>query len=65
MFGSPGEYKPLGNHLGKWDDNIKMDVKQYGRPKNWVNLFQDSEECLDFVKTVIKYHVPIMGEILG
>ena len=32
--------------------------------ENWVNLFQDREECRDFVKTVIKNHVPIMREIL-
>jgi len=39
LFGSPGENKPLGRHIGRWDDNIKMDVKNMG-PKTGLICFR-------------------------
>jgi hypothetical protein len=40
LFGTLGRNKPLGRHVGRWDNNIKIDVKHYGWPKTGFICFR-------------------------
>jgi hypothetical protein len=44
--------RPLGRPGRRWEDNIKMDFKE------WIHLAQNRESRRSFVKAVIKLRVP-------
>jgi hypothetical protein len=38
------EKRPLGRPRGRWEDNIKMDLREVGwRDMDWIDLAQDRE----------------------
>jgi hypothetical protein len=39
LVGRPDGKKPLGIHRHRWEDNIKMNLREIG--VNWVQLAQD------------------------
>jgi hypothetical protein len=42
LIGRPGEKRPLGRPRRRWEDNIKMDLREIGiGGKNWILLAQD------------------------
>jgi hypothetical protein len=44
-------------HKRRWDDNIKVDLKERFDDVNWIHLAQCSLQWRDFVKTEIKFGV--------
>jgi hypothetical protein len=51
--------RPLGRPRRRWDDNIKMDLRETGIDgANWIQLVQDSVPWRAFVNTVMKLRVP-------
>jgi hypothetical protein len=47
--------RPLGRYRRRWEDNIKMDLKEIGIDMaNWIQLAQDRVRWLAFVNTVMK-----------
>ncbi|KAJ4436521.1 hypothetical protein ANN_16552 [Periplaneta americana] len=44
LFGRPEEKRPLGRLRRRWEDNIKMDLREVGYDdRDWINLAQDRD----------------------
>jgi hypothetical protein len=51
--------RPLGRPRCRWEDNIKMDLREIGiNGANWIQLAQDSVQLWAFVNTVMNLWVP-------
>jgi hypothetical protein len=51
--------RPLGRHRRRWEDNIKMDLREIGFDEaNWIQLAQDRAQWRDFLNTVMNLRVP-------
>jgi hypothetical protein len=50
---------PLGRPRRRWEDNIKMDLREIGIDwANWIRLAQDRVRWRAFVSTVMNLWVP-------
>jgi hypothetical protein len=59
LIGRPEGKIPLGRPRRRWEDNIKMDLRETGIDgANWVQLAQDRIQWRAFVNTVINLRVP-------
>jgi hypothetical protein len=59
LVGKPEGNRPLGRPRRKWEDNIKMDLREIGIDGvNWIRLAQDRVQCRAFVNTVMNLWVP-------
>ena len=44
LTGNPTGKRPLGSSRHRWEDNIRMDLKEIGNnTKNWLHLAQDMD----------------------
>jgi hypothetical protein len=51
--------RPLGRHRRRWEDNIKLDLREtWIDEANWILLVQDRVQWRAFVNTVMKLRVP-------
>jgi hypothetical protein len=51
--------RPLGRPRPRWEDNIKMDLREIGIDRaNWIRLAQDRVQWQTFVNTVMNPRVP-------
>jgi hypothetical protein len=51
--------KPLGRHRRRWEDNIKMDLREIGIDRaNWIELAQGRVRWRAFVNMVMNFQVP-------
>jgi hypothetical protein len=59
LVGKPEEKRPLGIPRRRWEDNIKIDLREieWGR-MDWIDLAQDRERWMALVKTVMNLRVP-------
>jgi hypothetical protein len=59
LVGSPEGKRPLGRSRRRWEDNIKVDLRDIGIDgENWIQLVQDRVQWRAFVNTVINLRVP-------
>jgi hypothetical protein len=59
LVGRPEGERPLGRRRRRWEDNIKMDLREIGIDgANWIQLAQDRVRLRAFVNTVINLRVP-------
>jgi hypothetical protein len=59
LVGRPKGKTPLEKPRRRWDDNIKMDLREIGIDgTNWIRLAQDRVQWLAFVNTVMNLRVP-------
>jgi hypothetical protein len=59
LVGRPEGKRPLGRHRRRWEDNIKMDLREIGIDGvNWIQLAQDRVQWRVFVNTVMNLRVP-------
>jgi hypothetical protein len=59
LVGRPEGRSPLGRPRRKWEDNIKMDLREIGIDgANWIRLAQDRVQWRAFVITIINLRVP-------
>jgi hypothetical protein len=57
--GEPEGKRPLGIPRHRWEDNIKMDLKEVGcGGMDWVELFQDGDRWRALVNGAMKLRVP-------
>jgi hypothetical protein len=55
----PKGKRPIGRPRRKWEDNIRMDLREIGWGGiNWVHLAQDRDQWRALVNTVMKLRVP-------
>jgi hypothetical protein len=51
--------RPLGRPRRKWEDNIKMNLREIGSGSmDWIDLAQDRDHCRALVNTVMNLRVP-------
>jgi hypothetical protein len=59
LVGKPEGRRPLGRPRRRWEDNIKMDLREVGwRVINWINLAQDRDRWRAVVNAVMDLRVP-------
>jgi hypothetical protein len=59
LVGKPEGKRPLGRPRRRWDNNIKMDLREIGIDgTNWIQLAQDRVQWRAFVNTVLNLRVP-------
>jgi hypothetical protein len=58
LVGRPEGKRPLGRPRRRWEDNIKMDLREIGIDgANWIQLAQDRVQWWVFVNTVMNLRV--------
>jgi hypothetical protein len=58
LVGRPKGKRPLGRPWHRWEDNIKMDLREIEIDgTNWIQLAQDSVHWRAFVNTVMNLQV--------
>ena len=64
LVGKPERKRPLGRPRRRWEDNIKMDLKEVGADcGDWMELVQDRDRWRALVSTVRNLRVPKMRGI--
>jgi hypothetical protein len=59
FVGRPECKRPLGRPRRRWEDNIKMDLREIGiDATNWIRLAQDMVQWWAFVTTVMNVRIP-------
>jgi hypothetical protein len=57
--GKPEGRRPLGRPRPRWEDNIKMDLREVGwEGIDWIDLAQDRDRWRALVYTVMNLWVP-------
>jgi hypothetical protein len=58
LVGKPEGRKPLGRPRRRWEDNIKMDLREVGWGVDWICLVQVRDRWRAVVNTVMNLRVP-------
>jgi len=58
LAGKPEGKRPLGRPRHRWDDNIKMGLREVGGGGDWMELAQDRDRWRALVNTVMNFRVP-------
>jgi hypothetical protein len=59
LVGKPEGKRPLGRRRHRWEDNIKMDLREIGwGGMDWIDLSQDRDQWKALVNMVINLQVP-------
>jgi hypothetical protein len=59
LVGKPEGRRPLGKPRRRWEDNIKMDLREVGwGSMDWINLAQDRDRWRALVNVVMNLRVP-------
>ena len=56
LVGKPEEKRRLGRSRHRWEDNIKIDLREVGcDPRDWVDLAEDRNQCRSYVRAVMNW----------
>ena len=58
LVGKPEGKRPLGRPRHRWEDNIKMNLREVGRGGDWMEFTQDRDRWRALVNTVMNFRVP-------
>ncbi|KAJ4435792.1 hypothetical protein ANN_18411 [Periplaneta americana] len=59
LVGRPEGKRPLGRPRRRWEDNIKMDLREVGYDdRDWLNLAQDRDRWRAYVRAAMNLRVP-------
>jgi hypothetical protein len=59
LVGKPVGKEPLGRPRRRWEDNIKMDLREVGwEDVDWMHVAQDRDQWWALVNTVMNLRVP-------
>jgi len=58
LMGRPEGKRPLGRSRRRWEDNIKMDLREVGGGGDWMELAQDRDRWRAVVNAVMDFLVP-------
>ena len=58
LVGKPEGKRPLGRPRRRWEDNIKMDLREVRGGGDWMELAQDRDRWRALVITVMNLRVP-------
>ena len=58
-MGKPDRKRPLGRPRRRWEDSIKMDLREIGcDPRDWVALAGDRDQWRAYIRAVMNLRVP-------
>ena len=58
-MGKPESKRPLGRPRRRWEDNIKMNLREMGcDPRAWIALAEDRDQWWAYVRAVMNLRVP-------
>jgi len=64
LVGRPEGKRPLGRPRRRWEDNIKMDLREVGGDcEDWMELAKERDRWRALVSTVMNLRVPKMRGI--
>jgi hypothetical protein len=65
--GKPEGKRPLGKPRRRWEDNIRMDLRETGwGGMDWIDLAKDRDQWRALVKTAMNLQVPYnIGKFLS
>ena len=59
LVGKPEGKRPLGRPRRRWEDNIKMDLREVGcDPGEWIDRTGDRDQRRAYVRAVMNLRVP-------
>ena len=59
LVGKPEGKRPLGRPRRRWEDNIKVDLKEVGYdPGECIDLAEDRNQWRSYVRAVMNFRVP-------
>ena len=59
LVGKPESKRPFGRSRCRWEDNIKMDLKEVDcDPRDCIALAKDSDQWWAYVRAVMNLQVP-------
>ena len=59
LTGKPTGYRLLGRPRCRWEDNIRVDLKEIGiNTRNWVDSAQDRDYWRDLMNAALNFWVP-------
>ena len=59
LVGKPERRRPSGRPRRRWEDNIKIDLQEFGSGcEDWMELAQDRDRWRALVSTVMNFRVP-------
>ena len=59
LVGKPEGKRLLGRQRRRWEDNIKMDLREVGcDPGKWIDLTEDRDQWRTYVRAVMNLRVP-------
>jgi len=58
LVGKPEGNRPLGRPRRRWEDYIKMDLREVGGGGDWMELAQDRDRWRALVNMVMNFWVP-------
>jgi len=58
LVGKPEGKRPLGRPRRRWEDDLKMDLREVGVGGDWMELAQDRDRWRALVNTVMNLRVP-------
>ena len=58
LVGKPEGKRPLGRPRLRWEDNIRMDLREVGGGGDWMELAQERDRWRALVNMVLNLRVP-------
>ena len=59
LVGKPEGKRPLWRQRHRWEDNIKMDLREVGcDPRDWIGLSEDRDQWQAYVWMIMNLRVP-------
>ncbi|KAJ4450836.1 hypothetical protein ANN_02267, partial [Periplaneta americana] len=58
LVGKPEGKRPLGRPRRRWEDSIKMDLREMGFDRDWINLAQNRDRWRAYVRAAMNLRVP-------
>ena len=59
LMEKPEGKRPLGRPRRRWEDNIKMDLREVGSdPREWIDLAEDRDQWRAYARAVMNLRVP-------
>ena len=58
LVGKPEGKSPLGRPRHRWEDNVKMDLKEVGWGMDWIDLAQNRDRWQSLVSWVMNFRAP-------
>ena len=66
LTGKPTIKRPLGRPRLRWEDNIRMDLKELGiNMRNWVNSSQGRDYWRALANVILNFRVPYAIELVS